>query len=377
MGGAESTENTPHPTTGGKGPMVQVCVIKGVQKHVFFVFSITCADKLGVASNSISTISHCPISLSPPTLFFPVECLSTWSIGEKPFRWYQHAGSGALFFLHNFSVPSWVPMFVFLPRVFNVRGLACIHTRFFFLCQVPGMGVYHSGVVINGREYTFGGGGGGGSGVVEHKPGSAYGRSDGQWQFYKTVDLGKSSLNSNEISSALGQLRGMFPSNTYHLTGKNCNHFCEMFCIKLGVTYPSWVNRAAKLANTMQGVPDFVGQQKKLLEAEEKKRKVVREKQDMLKSRQTKLKPEPAQGTAGVVLIQVNCPTGKKAKRRFLSSDTIAEVMEFVYAFDSSVSRTGFELIETMPRKVYSNQSQTLKSAGLVGRANLYVKKKM
>lgn len=242
---------------------------------------------------------------------------------------------------------------------------------------MPGLGIYHSGVVISGREYTFGGGAGGGTGVVEHAPGAAYGRKDGNWKFYKAVDLGRARLGSGQISSALSELRRMFPSSSYHLTGKNCNHFCELFCIKLGVTFPSWVNRAAKMANSMQGVPDFVAQQKALSAQQEKKRKAAEAEKKMLRERQTKLKPEPAPGAPGVVLIQVNCPSGNKTRRRFLKTDTIGEVMEFVYAFDSTVKRTGFELLQTIPRKVYANVGQTLAEAGIAGRANLYVKKKL
>jgi len=222
--------------------------------------------------------------------------------------------------------------------------------------QVPGFGVYHSGVVINGREYTFGGGGGSGSGVVEHTPGAAYGRKDGNWQFYKTVDLGCTKLNSKQISGALSNLRGLFPSNSYDLMGKNCNHFCELFCMKLGVTYPGWVNRAAKMANSFRGGTDFVDKHKAVIMEEERKRKAKEAKLKELKNRQTKLKAEPPSGSKGVVVVQVNCPSGSKVRRRFLETDTIGDVMEFVYASDAEVKRKGFELIQRMPRMVGTAQ---------------------
>eukprot|EP00466_Bigelowiella_natans_P000612 jgi/Bigna1/84997/estExt_fgenesh1_pg.C_10562 len=186
--------------------------------------------------------------------------------------------------------------------------------------QVPGFGVYHSGVVINGREYTFGGGGGSGSGVVEHTPGAAYGRKDGNWQFYKTVDLGCTKLNSKQISGALSNLRGLFPSNSYDLMGKNCNHFCEM-------------------ANSFRGGTDFVDKHKAVIMEEERKRKAKEAKLKELKNRQTKLKAEPPSGSKGVVVVQVNCPSGSKVRRRFLETDTIGDVMEFVYASDAEVKR--------------------------------------
>ena len=63
--------------------------------------------------------------------------------------------------------------------------------------------VYHSGVEINGREYTFGSGGGG-TGVVEHQPKAAYGQANGNWIYDKTVELGKANKTTAEIRSVIG-----------------------------------------------------------------------------------------------------------------------------------------------------------------------------
>jgi len=145
--------------------------------------------------------------------------------------------------------------------------------------------------------------------------------------------------------------------------------------MKLGVSYPSWVNRAAKMANTMQGVPDFVEQEKQKIIIEDRKRQEKDKKLKELKARQGQLKPEPSEKEKNVVLIQINCPGGKKARRRFRESDTIGDVMEFVYAMDTQVQRKGFNLVQTMPRQTFSDHRMSLSSAGLKGRANLFVRK--
>uniref|UniRef100_A0A7S3YI01 UBX domain-containing protein n=2 Tax=Lotharella globosa TaxID=91324 RepID=A0A7S3YI01_9EUKA len=169
----------------------------------------------------------------------------------------------------------------------------------------------------------------------------------------------------------------MFPAKSYDLLAKNCNHFSELFCLKLGVTFPNWVNRMAKMGAMMQGKGDFVAQEKAKIQQAEARRREKEAKMKELKTRQGQLKPEADANAKGVILIQVNCPGGKKARRRFVETDTIGDVMEFVYAYDSMVARKGFELVQTMPRKVFSNNRMTLAAAGLKGRANLFVKKKM
>ena len=46
-----------------------------------------------------------------------------------------------------------------------------------------------------------------------------------------------------------------WPGNSYHLTARNCNHFSEAMCKILGVSsFPGWVNRAAKVGDSLRGV---------------------------------------------------------------------------------------------------------------------------
>lgn len=57
---------------------------------------------------------------------------------------------------------------------------------------------------------------------------------------------------------------------------------------------------------------------------------------------------------------------GVKTKRRFLNTDTIKDVMDFVCAFDLSIGKSKFNLRQNMPRKLYTNHKETLKDAGLL-----------
>ena len=104
--------------------------------------------------------------------------------------------------------------------------------------HIPGCcGAYHSGVVINGTEYSFGSG----TGVYECRPGE-YG------EVVQRVEIGQSTLDNGGIKQAIDRLRSEFGGDQYHLVLLNCNHFSEAFvraCTggKLGL--PTWVNRAA------------------------------------------------------------------------------------------------------------------------------------
>ena len=72
------------------------------------------------------------------------------------------------------------------------------------------------------------------------------------------------------------------------------------------------------------------------------KRKEEERTRQELSKKQGSLKPEPPEGAADVVEIQINLPNGVKKKRRFLSSDSIRDVMNCAQAFD--ISLTKFQL---------------------------------
>ncbi|CAM9869243.1 unnamed protein product, partial [Heterosigma akashiwo] len=100
-----------------------------------------------------------------------------------------------------------------------------------------GLGMYHSGVEINGREYTFGGGGG----IFEHEPKDAP-----NCRFRESIEMGVFEGTSADISRALDNLKGDFGPNAYNILTKNCNHFSDAFCQELlNRPAPGYVNRLA------------------------------------------------------------------------------------------------------------------------------------
>ena len=117
-----------------------------------------------------------------------------------------------------------------------------------------GFGIYHTGIEINGIEYTFAGSEDAGdiSGISAQTPRTT--PTGSQWKYKESKSLGYTNKTSKEITSILDQLQTEFKANTYHITGKNCNHFTELVAHKLNVheKYPNYINRAAKFGNFFQ-----------------------------------------------------------------------------------------------------------------------------
>jgi len=102
-----------------------------------------------------------------------------------------------------------------------------------------GLGAFHTGVEVNGREYAFGGHEYSFTGVFDIAPKTAYGAI-----FRETVVLGQTSLSRSEIQKVLDDLSLDFLGNTYHPFTRNCNTFSNEFSMKLlNVPIPSYINR--------------------------------------------------------------------------------------------------------------------------------------
>ncbi|GAN10676.1 upf0326 protein hag1 [Mucor ambiguus] len=110
-----------------------------------------------------------------------------------------------------------------------------------------GVGVFHSGVEIGGKEYCFGGHeipNVTGVFVIEPRIGIP------ELTLKQTFDMGTTNLTEKEIEDLLLQLSDEFTGPSYNLLSRNCNHFTEEFVFKLTEkTMPAWINRAAKLGN--------------------------------------------------------------------------------------------------------------------------------
>jgi len=104
-----------------------------------------------------------------------------------------------------------------------------------------GLGAYHSGVEINGKEYCFGGHEYSCTGVYENRPKTANGA-----KFRESLFLGETSCTQSQVDQIIEELSAEFIGNTYHPFTKNCNTFSNAFCMKLlKAPIPSYVNRMA------------------------------------------------------------------------------------------------------------------------------------
>lgn len=79
--------------------------------------------------------------------------------------------------------------------------------------------VYHTGVVVYGVEYFFGG-----DGISSCVMGqSPYGTP------IESRTVAQTSMSRAEVLSILRRLRGDFPGNSYHFINHNCNNFSDAF----------------------------------------------------------------------------------------------------------------------------------------------------
>ncbi|KAI0141511.1 PPPDE putative peptidase domain-containing protein [Pestalotiopsis sp. NC0098] len=108
-----------------------------------------------------------------------------------------------------------------------------------------GSSLLHTGVVINGREYAYGG----------HDRPSVTGvywtapRTCPPGATFKTEILhGFTFATQAEIDQIIKSTSEDFPGTSYNLLTKNCNHFTQSLCERLtGRKGPSWLNRAAQI----------------------------------------------------------------------------------------------------------------------------------
>lgn len=102
-------------------------------------------------------------------------------------------------------------------------------------------GIFHSAVqVYGGEEWSFG--------FCEQGTGvfCCPSTKNSMYKYRECIVLGQTSFSKSKVNQILRELSREWPGNSYDLLAKNCNHFCDDFCERLGVPkIPGWVNRFA------------------------------------------------------------------------------------------------------------------------------------
>ncbi|XP_050221877.1 uncharacterized protein LOC126672031 [Mercurialis annua] len=102
-------------------------------------------------------------------------------------------------------------------------------------------GIFHSAVQVYGEdEWSFG--------FCEQGTGvfSCPSGKNPMYTYRESIVLGKTDFSFSEVNQILRKLSREWPGSAYDLLSKNCNHFCDELCEKLGVPkLPGWVNRFA------------------------------------------------------------------------------------------------------------------------------------
>ncbi|CAH8432192.1 unnamed protein product, partial [Schistosoma haematobium] len=114
-----------------------------------------------------------------------------------------------------------------------------------------GIGVYHTGVVVHGIEYSYGGHPLTNSGVFSMLPrDSAY---LGENYSYKvTLSMGYTDFTASDVLLLLESITTDYRGDQYHLLNKNCNHFSDTFVQLLcGRSLPKWINRLATIGSKL------------------------------------------------------------------------------------------------------------------------------
>ncbi|KAF5189183.1 Desi-like protein [Thalictrum thalictroides] len=111
-------------------------------------------------------------------------------------------------------------------------------------------GIFHSAVQVFGDEEWSFGFCEQGSGVFSCPP-----SKNPMYTYRERMVLGKTNFSIFNVNQILRELSREWPGSSYDLLSKNCNHFCDEFCERLGVPkLPGWVNRFANAGDAAMEV---------------------------------------------------------------------------------------------------------------------------
>eukprot|EP00794_Sanderia_malayensis_P020077 gene20077-22047_t len=108
-----------------------------------------------------------------------------------------------------------------------------------------GLGVYHTGIEVHGKEHAFGGHPFPFTGIFDMEPKDISELGEG-FKFKETLAIGFTDLSHDDVEQILDNLGRKFKGPAYHLVKNNCNHFTSEFAkILCSKEIPKWVNRLA------------------------------------------------------------------------------------------------------------------------------------
>lgn len=113
-------------------------------------------------------------------------------------------------------------------------------------------GAFHSGVEVYGREWSFGMTFDDWStGITWNPPGE-----NPDHTYCEALSMGYTTLSPTQVWQLIEEMKCEWRGCTYHLLSRNCHHFSDAFCQKLGVNrIPTWLN---DLAGTGAATVDFL-----------------------------------------------------------------------------------------------------------------------
>lgn len=113
-------------------------------------------------------------------------------------------------------------------------------------------GAFHTGVEVYGREWSFGMTFDDWStGITWNPPGE-----NPDHTFCETLSMGYTTLSPTQVWQLIEEMKTEWRGCTYHLLSRNCHHFSDAFCQKLGVNrIPTWLN---ELAGTGAATVEFL-----------------------------------------------------------------------------------------------------------------------
>ncbi|GMI76481.1 hypothetical protein like AT4G25660 [Hibiscus trionum] len=126
-----------------------------------------------------------------------------------------------------------------------------VHINKIFKDRIGLGGIFHSAIQVYGDdEWSFG--------FCKEGPGvfSCPSGKNPLYKYRESVVLGRTNFSIFMVNHMLRELSREWPGTSYDLLSRNCNHFCDELCERLGVQkLPGWVNR---FANTGDAAVEMV-----------------------------------------------------------------------------------------------------------------------